>query len=177
MNATLVPAADLSDFEDLLAAHRGIVLKIAASYAREREDRADLAQEIALQLWRAWPGYDATRPFSTWMYRVALNVAITHRRRAHAAPVHEALDAELDTLAGARDVDHEAREQLALVERAMAALGPLDRALLLLHLEGLPHAQCGEVLGLTENNVAVRLSRIRQHLRRHAGGAHEGATR
>jgi RNA polymerase sigma-70 factor (ECF subfamily) len=51
------------DFQSLLAAHRGIVLKVAATYARSPEDRADLAQDIAMQLWQAWPAYDASRAF------------------------------------------------------------------------------------------------------------------
>lgn len=162
--------ADTAAFERLLATHRGVLLKVAASYAHDREERADLAQEIALQLWRAWPGYDPARPFATWMYRVALNVALSHRRRRPAA-AHDPLDARHDDLVGAEDVDAEARQQLALVRRAMQALGPLDRALLLLHLEGCSHREAGDVLGLSETNAATRLGRIRQQLRRLAGAA------
>src|SRR5688572_3697352 len=70
--------ADAADFEARIAAHRGILLKVAASFARDADERADLVQDIALQLWRAWPDYEPGRPFSTWMYRIALNVAIGH---------------------------------------------------------------------------------------------------
>lgn len=165
---------DPSAFEAMLAAHRGIVLKVAASYSRNADERADLAQEIALQLWRGWPQYDPGRPFSTWMYRVALNVAISHQRGAHRWRDHEPLDDAHDRLVGERDVDAEARERLAIVRRAMAALGSLDRALLLLHLEGCSHREAAEVLGTTEGNVATRLGRIRQQLRRIAGTTPEG---
>src|SRR3546814_14735433 len=74
-------------FGELLQQHGCIVFKVAGTYARSAEDRDDLAQEIAVQLWRAWPGYDPSRRFSTWMYRIALNVVISflrsaaHRRR------------------------------------------------------------------------------------------------
>jgi RNA polymerase sigma-70 factor, ECF subfamily len=64
----------------LLARHGGVVFKVASIYCRDTEDRRDLAQEICAQLWRAYPSYDESRSFSTWMYRVALNVAISHRR-------------------------------------------------------------------------------------------------
>lgn len=170
-------AAGSADFESLIAAHRGIILKVAASYCRDAHDRADLAQEIALQLWRAWPGYEHGRPFSTWMYRVALNVAITQRRRDDRSRPHETLGEEHETLIGADDVDAEHRERLSIVQRAMQALGAFDRALLLLHLEGLSHRESGEVLGTTEGNVATRLGRIRQQLREVAGAAttHSGA--
>jgi RNA polymerase sigma-70 factor (ECF subfamily) len=153
-----------ADFPALLAAHRGILLKVASSYAQGADDRADLIQDIALQLWRAWPGYDASRPFSTWMYRIALNVAISQLRRPR--PVHEEFGAEHEHLVGVADVDAEARERLAMVQRAMQGFGAFDRALLLLHLEGCSQRESAEVLGTTETNVATRLGRIRQQLRR-----------
>ena len=160
-------------FERLLATHRGILLKVAASYAFDAEERADLVQDIALQLWRAWPGYDAARPFPTWMYRIALNVAISHRRSSRLRPPHEDIDDAREHLPGARDVDADGREQLDLVQRAMRSLPPLDRALLLLHLEGCSHREAGEVLGISESNAATRLGRVRQQLRRTAGATHE----
>lgn len=160
-----------ADFQSLIAAHRGIILKVAASYCRNADDRADLAQEIALQLWRAWPDYERSRPFATWMYRVALNVAITQLRRERQRRHHESLDAEHETLVGAHDVDAENHERLAIVQRAMQSLGAIDRALLLLHLEGCSHRESGEVLGMTEGNIATRLGRIKQQLRRIAGTA------
>ena len=64
-------------FQTLLQQHRGIVAKVAGTYAWHPDDRDDLMQEIATQLWRAWPGYDPQRPAATWMYRIALNVAIS----------------------------------------------------------------------------------------------------
>jgi RNA polymerase sigma-70 factor (ECF subfamily) len=175
ISAAPLPATPAADFDRLVAAHRGILVKIAASYCRDPDDRADLAQDIALQLWRGWPGYSPERPFSTWMYRVALNVAISHRRRQHSRGQIEPLDATHEQLIGERDVDAEDRERLALVQSAMQALGGFDRALLLLHLEGCSNRDSGEVLGISEGNVATRLGRIRQQLRRLAGGADTGA--
>ncbi|MFY2763974.1 RNA polymerase sigma factor [Arenimonas sp. MALMAid1274] len=170
--STARPDPARSDFETLMAAHRGIVVKVAASYCRDAEDRADLAQEISLQLWRAWPGYDPARRFSTWLYRIALNVAISHLRRERGRPAPDALGEAHEHLVGARDVDAEQREQLALVQAAMQSLGALDKALLLLHLEGCSHRDSGEILGIREGNVATRLGRIRQQLRRTAAAAH-----
>ena len=75
-------------FAALLDTHRGIVFKVANAYCRHPDDRQDLVQEIAAQLWRAYPGYDPARPFTTWMYRIALNVAISHvRSDARQAPL------------------------------------------------------------------------------------------
>jgi RNA polymerase sigma-70 factor (ECF subfamily) len=176
MSIARATPAESPGFEALIADHRGILVKVAASYAFDPDDRADLMQEIALQLWRGWPRYDRTRPFSTWMYRVALNVAITHRRGAHPPGTHEPLGGEHEALVGHEDVDAEARDRLELVQAAMRSLSALDRALLLLWLEGCSHAESGEVLGMSEGNVATRLNRIKQHLRRETAAA-TGETR
>ena len=72
---------DATGFTELLDRHRGILIKVAAGYAGSPDERADLMQDIVAQLWRAWPACDPARPFSTWMYRIALNVAIGDLRR------------------------------------------------------------------------------------------------
>jgi len=151
-------------FVELLNSHPRVVPKIARMYCWDADDRKDLVQEITLQLWRAFPGYDERRPFPTWMYRIALNVAISWQRRPR--PLHDALGMEHEGLVGNHDVDVEARERLTQVKRAMQSLGALDRALLLLHLDGCSQRESAEVLGTSESNIATRLGRIRQRLRR-----------
>jgi RNA polymerase sigma factor (sigma-70 family) len=156
-------------FEALLQTHRKIVFKVAAVYARGEEDRRDLAQEIWLQVWRSFGGYDATRSFSTWMYRVALNVGLSHarRQREHSQPLDAAL---IDTLGGGTPID-EPDERLVQLARAIETLEPLDRALVLLYLEEQPYAEIAAVLGIGESNVGTRLARLKQRLRRDMTGA------
>jgi RNA polymerase sigma-70 factor (ECF subfamily) len=156
-------------FEALLQTHRKIVFKVAAVYARGEDDRQDLAQEILLQLWRSFAGYDAARPFSTWMYRVALNVGLSHARRQRERT--QPLDATLvDTLGGGTPID-EPDERLALLARVIDTLEPLDRALVLLYLDEQPYAEIAAVLGIGESNVGTRLARLKQRLRRDMTGA------
>lgn len=147
----------------LLREHRAILFKVAAVYARDAEDRHDLAQEIALQVWRSFASYDASRPFSTWMYRVALNVGLSHARRRgeRTQPLDDAL---ADTLGGGTPI-HEPDERVAWLMRAIGALPPLDRALVMLHLDELSYAEIASVLGIAESNVGTRLNRIRQRWR------------
>jgi RNA polymerase sigma factor (sigma-70 family) len=159
-------AAKQAEFEGLVREHRGIVFKVAGAYARTPEDRQDLAQEIIAQAWRAFPHFDPARRFSTWMYRIALNVAISQRRSAvvrerHVAPVDTAA---LDAFPG-RAVD-EPDDRVRDLYRVIDALDDFNRALVVLYLEGYDHADIADVLGLTETNVATRLSRLRQRLRR-----------
>ncbi|MBB6064216.1 sigma-70 family RNA polymerase sigma factor [Pseudoxanthomonas broegbernensis] len=158
-------------FDTLLQRHRGIVRKVAGSYARGAEDRADLAQEIAMQLWRAWPDYDPSRSFSTWMYRIALNTAISFLRGQSRRQDSVPLDDHIDSLAGGAAFDPETHERLRLLQRFMATLGALDRALLLLYLEERSGREIAEVLGIGESNVTTRIGRLKQRLRDFAGAS------
>jgi RNA polymerase sigma-70 factor (ECF subfamily) len=142
---------------------RGIVFKVARTYCRSREDRRDLEQEIVEQLWRSFRSYDPRRAFATWAYRVALNVAISSIRRSslrqrYAAPFEIVEEAMEDT---ERDED----ERIVVLKRLFAALEPLDRALLLLYLDEHSHREIAEILGITETNVATKVSRLKQRLR------------
>ncbi len=153
-------------FAELLERHRGILAKVAGSYARQREDREDLMQEIAAQLWRAWPSYDPARPFSTWMYRIALNVAISQLRgRMRAPALAGTAEDTLDALADPAPHDPERSQQLERLYRFIHALPPLERALMLLYLEERPQREIAEVLGLSETNVATKIGRLKARLR------------
>lgn len=161
-------ARDARDtFGALLQRHSGIVFKIAGSYARGSEDRADLAQEIAAQLWHAWPKYDPARSVSTWMYRIALNVAISHLRQQELRRRHDAvpLDDALHDVADGNAVDPEHAQQLRLLQGFIARQPPLDRALLLLYLDDRPQREIAEILGITESNVSTKIGRLKQRLR------------
>jgi RNA polymerase sigma-70 factor (ECF subfamily) len=164
--------ADQQHFEILLREHRGIVFKVAGVYARNPHDRDDLAQEIAVQLWRSFGSFDGRRAkFTTWMYRVALNVAISHARGAKRDESMQwvSLDgAHLETVAGTGDPHDEVlqRDQrIAALHAFIGGLDALNRALVLLYLEDRSYAEIAEVLGISETNVATKLNRIRNRLR------------
>lgn len=159
-------------FEALLAAHRGLIHKVAATYCAHTEDRRDLIQEIHTQMWRSFSRYDAERPFATWAYRIALNVAISHVRQAiyrrGQVESYDAQEAEpVDPSTLSTDADDRIRMLYSVVEK----LGPFDRALLLLHLDGYRHAEVADVLGLSTTNVSTRLSRLRAQLQANLASA------
>ncbi len=165
--ASMTTDAGHDDFGALLQRHSGIVFKVANSYARHPEDRADLAQEIASQLWRAWPKYDPARSPTTWMYRIALNVAIGHVRSQAIRQRHDAvpLDDELHDVADANATDHGMEQHIRLLQGFIARQPPLDRALLLLYLEERPQREIAEILGISESNVSTKIGRLKQRLR------------
>lgn len=152
-------------FAGLLEEHRGIVLKVATLYCHQPEDRAELVQEIAAQLWRAYPGYDPTRPFSTWMYRIALNVAISElRSRERRMQQFQPLDeAGADVAQG--DTGPERERQVRALHEFIARLAPLDRALMLLYLEGMPQREIASMLGISEANVSTKVGRMKLRIR------------
>lgn len=153
-------------FGELLERHRRIVFKVAHTYAWDPDDRDDLAQEIAAQLWRAYPGYDPSRSFSTWMYRIALNVAISHVRSNTQRDRHSvALDDSLHDVADERASDPESEQQLRALQKVIAGLDRINRALLLLYLEARSNREIGDILGLSESNVSTKISRLKQRIR------------
>jgi RNA polymerase sigma factor (sigma-70 family) len=145
-------------FLALLEEHARIVLKVASSYCRNAEDRRDLIQEITAQLWRAFPRYDESRSFSTWAYRIALNVAISYARRAG---VRQTVALAHEPAAERPERD----DRIEALERFMAQLDELNRALLLLYLDEHSYREIAEILGITETNVATKINRLKDRIR------------
>ena len=148
----------------LLEAHRGLLCKVASTYCRRAEDRNDLIQEISLQVWRSYPRFDGRCQFSTWMYRLAINVAISFHRQES---VHHTLlhgDDHLQDLPAPADAGPPTDELQAL-HGFIDGLDGLNKALVLLYLDDRSHAEIAEILGLSATNVATKLARIKQRLR------------
>src|SRR5262245_28144117 len=151
---------DMEDrFLGLLDEHRRILFKVARAYGRGAADREDLVQETVLQLWRSFGRYDARLKFSTWMYRIALNVAISHARgesrRSRASAPSGARPAAESILSIAAPEPAAPEEDVKQLNDLIAALGPLDRALILLYLDGERHDAIAEVLGISVSNVGT----------------------
>lgn len=166
----MTPDAALRDtFLAAIERHRKIVFKVVHTYCWTADDRDDLAQDILAQLWRAYPTYDAARPFATWMYRVALNVAISWVR-AHGArqQVTVPFDADLHDVPDA-PADPAADERQRVLMQVIQGLDPLNRALLLLYLDDHGYRDIAAVLGISETNVATRISRLKQRIRQDIG--------
>jgi RNA polymerase sigma factor (sigma-70 family) len=146
-------------FENLLKNHERILFKVVSLYAARTEDRRDLVQEIRVQLWRAFGSYDERRSFSTWMYRIALNVAISSVRRQKTAPM-KLEDVQIAVPFAPPD------ERVQFLQNFMAGLDEINRALLALYLEEHSYAEIAEILGISETNVATKISRLKQKIRK-----------
>lgn len=159
------PAAQ-DRFVALLEEHKKILYKVASSYCRNTAERQDLVQEMVVALWKSFGRYDDRYRFSTWMYRIALNVAISFhrsevRRTRHTVP---AGDFVLEIAAAAPE-SARPDDEFRLLQDLMQQLGELDRALLILYLDETRYDTIAEILGISETNVGTKISRIKQKLR------------
>ena len=154
-------------FKTWLQEHRGIVVKVARSFAPADADGADLQQELLLQLWLSLPTFAGQAKPSTWIYRVCLNTALTWRRGTARRERHLEPGADYTRVASATGSPADCagdRELLDQLYAAIRALPGSDRALVLLSLDGLAYREIAEITGLTENQVGVALTRARKRL-------------
>jgi RNA polymerase sigma-70 factor (ECF subfamily) len=155
------------EFLDLLERHKTILFKIANLYCRNRADFADVVQEITFQAWRSFGRYDRSRAFSTWLYRIGLNVAISfYRTEARRSRFIVPADESVIEIAAAPSEVVELEEQLRLLHTFISQFGEFDKALVLLYLDGHSHDTIGDILGISVTNVSTRINRIKQKLRR-----------
>lgn len=145
-------------FTAMLEDNHPALVRLARRYA-DADDWRDLLQEMHLQLWRSFRGFDGRARLSTWVYRVALNTALSHVRKPRREHV------PLDQVPERGDAGHPV-DPADVLDAFLATLDPIPRSVLLLDLEGLPREQVAEVLGLTPNAVAVRMTRLRQAFER-----------
>jgi RNA polymerase sigma-70 factor (ECF subfamily) len=161
-----------SSFEDLLVKNSGIIRKVVNLYGLSMDDKKDLTQEITIQLWYAYPKYDENYKVSTWMYRIALNVAISHYRKNRTKEGIFVRYDEKSYNTSASESENKERK-LALLERFISELKELDKALILLYLDKKKHEEIAEILGISTSNVATKISRIKQTLK-HRFENHDG---
>jgi RNA polymerase sigma-70 factor (ECF subfamily) len=153
-----------SRFDRLLAENGGALARLAASYANSAADRDDLAQEIALAIWRALPNFRGECSERTFLFRIAHNRAVTYltRRRTLSGA---AMEFEVADTAPTPEAGLAREEQGARLRRAVRSLPLLYRQVVTLMLEGMEYDEIAQVLGISESNVGARLSRARQMLR------------
>lgn len=158
------PSILTDDFVLKMDQNKGIIFKVANAYTNGLEAQKDLAQEITLQLWTSYPKYNAAYKFSTWMYRVALNVGISHYRKDLVRKKHLS-ETDITLVTVAADDSSGQSEESKLLTEFIHQLEPLNRAMMLLYLDEKSYIEIAEVLNITPSNVGTRISRIKQQLK------------
>ena len=147
-------------FLEIFAAHKDRLHRLCYGYLGSNEDLDDLFQEVMVNVWNGLPGFRGDSAVSTWVYRIAVNTALIHRRKRR--PTEPLVDVA-DRGGGVHQCLEE-EERLAVLRRAIASLPAPDRLVVTLLLEGLSYKEIAEITGLTVNHVGVKLTRIRKSM-------------
>jgi len=149
------------DFSKLVKENQGLIIKVARMYTNTPDDQQDLFQEIVLQLWRSYDTFKGNSKISTWMYRVALNTAITLFRKTtrtvktdELADFHQPID----------DDNDDNQQQITLLYKVIKMLGDIDRAIVMMYLDDVPYKDIAENIGITEVNARVKMNRLKKTL-------------
>jgi RNA polymerase sigma-70 factor (ECF subfamily) len=151
------------DFIDLLNKHRGIIYKICNLYCNEQGYKKDLFQEIVLQLWKAFPSFREEAQITTWMYRIALNTAISNFRKESKKPQQHPVslqDFQIPDTSYLADKN----DNLTMLMQAINHLSKVKKAIILLYLDEKSYEDIAAIIGISKTNVGVRINRIKTKL-------------
>ena len=152
------------EFLQIITENQGIIHKVCSIYCDLEEDRRDLFQEILVQLWKSYPSFRSESKFSTWMYRVALNTAITSFKKDKRQPDKSGVSYENLQLAEEL-YDLGAEDQIKMLNQAVSQLTGIEKSIILLFLEDKKYEEIAEITGITQNYVRVKMNRIKKKLK------------
>ena len=147
------------DFMDVVRKNERIIYKVVSFYADIDQSISDLYQEVVLNLWKAYPSFRGDSKISTWIYRISLNTCITFFRRSKRSISYTDLVIDVSDIP---DEDENIKELYRLINK----LGKIEKALVLLYLDEKPYKDIAEITGLTVTNVATKLNRIKDKLKK-----------
>lgn len=153
------------EFIQIIQKNQGIIHKVCNIYCDEQEDRNDLFQEIVAQLWKSFPSFRKESKFSTWMYRVALNTAITSFKKTKRRPDQNRLTYDNFQIKD-EGYDTEIEENIKHLHRAVAQLTGVEKSIVLLYLENKKYEEIAEITGITQNYVRVKMNRVKKKLKK-----------
>lgn len=153
------------EFIDIITQNQGIIHKVCSMYIEYEEDKQDLFQEILIQIWKAYPKFRKESKISTWMYRIALNTAISRFKKEKRRPEETHLSTKLLQVADTV-YNYEYEEKLKVLRQAINQLNKIEKAIMMLYLEDNSHEEIAETIGITQNYVRVKMNRIKNKLKK-----------
>ncbi len=151
------------EFIEIIKKNEGIIYKITLLYADNKEDKEDLYQEIICQLWKSFGSFKQQSKISTWLYRVALNTALTHIKKEKRKVNQISFDSSLLQVMDLKDSGLE--EQIQLLYKHIRMLNSIERGIILLFLEDNSHKEIATITGFSISNIGTKLGRIKQKLK------------
>lgn len=151
------------EFIACITEHERIIFKVCKMYCRSRDDEQDLFQDILIQLWQSFPSFKRDSKVSTWMYRVALNTAITRLRSEMKKPEQQTIDK--DVLQIPNVINDPKDENFELMMKAIEKLTDVEKAIMVLYMEDHSYREMAEVMGMTESNIGFKINQIKRKLK------------
>lgn len=150
-------------FIDLVTQNQQIIYKVCYFYTSDDFTLDELYQETIINLWKAYPTFRRESKVSTWIYRIAMNTCISYMRKSYSKPNTIPISTYIADNTPDNDTSNKYLHELY---QMINQLGKLEKALILLYLEDKKHQEISEILGISKNNVAVKLNRIKDKLKR-----------
>lgn len=152
-------------FISVIKDNQKLIFKVCYSYCNNSETRKDLEQEILLQIWKSFKKFDGRVKISTWIYRIALNTAISfYRKEGKNNNNTISIDESIISLTNLEE-DSEINEKISILYKLIEELNEFDKALILLYLDDYKYIEIANILGISETNVATKISRIKKILK------------
>lgn len=148
------------EFELLVRQHKRTIYTVCYMFSTNKDEIDDLFQEILIRLWNGFDRFEGRSSAKTWIYRVALNTAINQDRKERRRPQTVPLSVDIDPY----EADNPQTQQIRVLYDRISRLDPIDRSLILLWLEGISYDEIGAIIGISPNNVGVKLTRIKEKL-------------
>lgn len=152
------------EFLKIATENQNLLRKVCNTFCNDEDDRKDLLQDILIQLWKSYPTFRQESKVTTWMYRVALNTAITRYRKVKSKPESRSIsDSEIEIIT--RDRSFEQKEQIDNLYKAINKLSDVEKSIILLYLEDYNSDEIAEIVGISSNYVRVKVNRIKSKLK------------
>lgn len=150
------------EFTKVVREHKGTIYTVCYMFSKDEDEVADLFQEILINIWKGFENFRGDSSMRTWIWRISFNTCVSYEKRKSRRGSTIPLSLSINLF---DDSDEDTR-QIKMLQKRIRQLGPFDRAIVLLWLEDLSYAEIGEIVGISEKNVSVRLVRIREQLKK-----------
>nr|WP_297163569.1 RNA polymerase sigma factor [uncultured Dysgonomonas sp.] len=149
----------------LLEKNIGMIIKISRAYAQVRQDREDLINDITFELWKSFKHFKGESKISTWIYRVALNTSMNYKRKNKNGTLLSSFNDLKEKDIGSWLSNEDNSSELEILYRCIDELSEINKAIILLYLDGNSHDEISEIMGISKTNVGTRISRIKEQIR------------
>ncbi|MEP2771528.1 MAG: sigma-70 family RNA polymerase sigma factor [Fulvivirga sp.] len=153
-----------SAFLKVLEEHKGIIFKVCNMYCSDHEEQKDLVQEVIIQLWKSFDKYDSSYKLSTWIYRIALNVAISNYRKLNTRSKY-ILPMQASFLDVSDEAEDNVPDDIALLRQFIKGFDEFNKALMILYLDGNSHEEISKILNISTSNVSTKINRLKKKLK------------